>query len=419
MACGAKSGLLTPEEQQAPLGHPRCPQGFAECDNEAATVCETEFANDRNNCGVCGNVCSPPLVCGGGRCLRPDTVVEVLAGTKFSCARAAAGSVMCWGANEVGTLGDGTFDAKTRPTLVAGLTDARQLVTNGYSVCARRRDAVACWGDNSFGQLGDSDPRPRSVPTLVGSLPAVKFIGQDTAALKDGRVFAWARRRCGEPGDIGDAAPRAVVGLGHVAALASQGTKCALERFGTVSCWGFASFGGLGDGKAIPPDCRWHDEPTKVVGLSDASDLDVAGFAACALVAGAPHCWGSNVGGKFGVSAGLVGLETSTPLASDISGLRSVRLGLAHACGIDAERRVRCWGSNERSALGVAAPFSTSGSETVVVPGTERTIDLSVGSQHACAVNDSGVVRCWGSNQHGQIGDGTVSGAKLPTIVGF
>lgn len=420
VGCGAKSGLTRPDEQPPVLGQPRCPAGFAECDNDPTTVCDTEVASDNGNCGGCGLRCPAALVCGAGRCTRPGTIVEVLAGTKFSCARASGGTTSCWGANEVGTLGDGTWEPKSRPTAVVGLKDARQLVTNGYAVCARRADhSVACWGDNSFGQLGDSDPKPRSAPIAVPALPPVKFIGPDVAALRDGRIFAWARRRCGEPGDLGDPTAREVPGLLHVAALTSQGTKCALEQFGTVSCWGFRNFGLLGDGKPVPSNCRWQDEPTKVVGVADARDIDLAGFAACALVASTPHCWGSNEGGKFGLPGGSAEPDGSVLRASGIGGLRSIRLGLAHACGIDSERRVRCWGRNDRLALGISGTTGTSGTETVVVPGTERTVDLSVGSQHACAVNEEGAVRCWGNNQQGQIGDGTLSGSRLPTIIGL
>jgi alpha-tubulin suppressor-like RCC1 family protein len=43
--------------------------------------------------------------------------------------------------------------------------------------------------------------------------------------------------------------------------------------------------------------------------------------------------------------------------------------------------------------------------------------DLAIGRDHACAVSD-GRVACWGSNDHGQLGDGTMTARTAPVFVG-
>ena len=77
-----------------------CSFGFAECDGQATTVCETNTQTDRVHCGTCGNVC-------WGRCIAGacDDVVQLEAGTRHTCARTMAGDVYCWGDDTTGADG--------------------------------------------------------------------------------------------------------------------------------------------------------------------------------------------------------------------------------------------------------------------------------------------------------------------------
>jgi len=73
-----------------------------------------------------------------------------------SCARRAGGSVVCWGYNYSGELGDGTTTSRLTPVAVSGLSDAVELSAGGLHSCARRAGgSVVCWGRNSEGELGD------------------------------------------------------------------------------------------------------------------------------------------------------------------------------------------------------------------------------------------------------------------------
>jgi cysteine-rich repeat protein len=48
-----------------------CNQDYGNCDGTDANGCETFVANDINNCGTCGNTCSPGLMCISGSCVVP------------------------------------------------------------------------------------------------------------------------------------------------------------------------------------------------------------------------------------------------------------------------------------------------------------------------------------------------------------
>ena len=86
--------------------------------------------------------------------------IEVAAGNPFSCARRSSGIALCWGFNRSGQLGDGTTVSRPSPTPVSMLTDATSLyVDNGdLHSCAIRSDmSVVCWGSNEYGQLGNGE----------------------------------------------------------------------------------------------------------------------------------------------------------------------------------------------------------------------------------------------------------------------
>ncbi|MFK7988585.1 MAG: MopE-related protein [Sandaracinaceae bacterium] len=95
------------------------------------------------------------------------------AGGSHTCVAADSGSVLCWGDNSDGELGDGTTDDASVPQFVPGISDAIQVAAGGSFTCvlhASRR--VSCWGDNDSGQLGDGTTEGRLAPTpLATPLP--------------------------------------------------------------------------------------------------------------------------------------------------------------------------------------------------------------------------------------------------------
>jgi alpha-tubulin suppressor-like RCC1 family protein len=91
----------------------------------------------------------------------------VAAGGAHTCAITAERTVVCWGANDDGQLGDGGTQASAAPVAVAGLTDAARLRAGAAHTCAQRMDGtVWCWGANFAGQLGDGAPLIRPTRQL-------------------------------------------------------------------------------------------------------------------------------------------------------------------------------------------------------------------------------------------------------------
>src|SRR5207245_9929069 len=85
------------------------------------------------------------------------------------------------------------------------------------------------------------------------------------------------------------------------------------------------------------------------------------------------------------------------------------------ACGALIDGAVRGWGSNEEGQLGDGTETSHATPEPVV--GLQRVVQIAVGRGTSCARIADGTARCWGNDNYGQLGDGTLKEQLLPTPV--
>jgi alpha-tubulin suppressor-like RCC1 family protein len=278
--------------------------------------------------------------------------IAVAAGDDHTCALTTVGGVKCWGWNASNELGDGT-DAYLRstPVDVVGLErGVRTIAAGGIDSCAATTaGAVKCWGANYNGVLGNGTRDPSSTPVdVVGLSSGVRSIA---------------------------------VGTTHACAITS--------RRGLV-CWGSNSAGQLGDGSESD-----RLTPVPVRGLASGVRAVSAGFEyTCALTAsGGVKCWGGNVAGQLGTGSLF---ESTTPVwvAGLRSGVRAIAAGSFSACALTSRGAVKCWGG-DRSVT------------PIPVAGLSRGVTaIGAGQFHTCAVV-ARRARCWGSNDYGQVGDGS------------
>jgi alpha-tubulin suppressor-like RCC1 family protein len=109
----------------------------------------------------------PPSIVGGGLL----NVTSIAAGGRHSCA-VSAGALKCWGQNQGGQLGLGNLVDQLAPQVVQGVPGQPiQIVAGYYHTCVRTQaDGVWCWGYNEHGQVGDGTWSDRSVPRRVWGL---------------------------------------------------------------------------------------------------------------------------------------------------------------------------------------------------------------------------------------------------------
>lgn len=209
-------------------------------------------------------------------------VQAITAGEYHTCALMneppESNSALCWGSNYYGQLGDGTMgseNSKSTPVVVTGLNGGIQALTTGtfHSCALSNNGSVLCWGANYYGQLGDgtltSKNTPVAVTDLSSEIQALAAGDDHTCALTlSGGPLCWGNNLDGQLGDgtlVSKNKPVAVTGLSNsVQALAPGGYHtCALtaETAGVEAlfCWGNNSSGQLGDGSG------WSTTPSTVV----------------------------------------------------------------------------------------------------------------------------------------------------------
>ncbi|ONI87918.1 hypothetical protein ALI144C_08260 [Actinosynnema sp. ALI-1.44] len=168
-------------------------------------------------------------------------VAAIAAGGGQSLALLPDGTVLAWGFNDCGQLGDGTTTHRNAPAKIEGLSGVTQLAGGYHHTLALLSDGtVRAFGLNDRGQLGNGATTNSALPVEVRGLRGVKQIaavgggsdaepgnaGHSVAVLDDGTVWAWG---CNDHGELGDGTresrsiPVQVKGLSDVAAVTVGG----------------------------------------------------------------------------------------------------------------------------------------------------------------------------------------------------
>lgn len=253
-------------------------------------------------------------------------------------------------------------------------------------------------------------------PPPVPTRPGLALGGTHTCTLRPGGdALCWGGNPDGQLGGgrAGGGGPSVVaVQAGSPLALLAPGVShtCALTRSGVALCWGGNDAGQLGDASTTP-----RGEPVAV--RTDARFVVLAAGVAhtCGLdVSGQVLCWGDNRRGQLGDGTGT---PRRTPVtASPGRAYRALAVGWFHTCAIDRAGETLCWGANDSGQLGSGAA-GRDRSPGVPVAGRQRFVELAAGSEHTCGLTGDGSVHCWGGNNHGQLGDGTVTTRGEPVRV--
>jgi len=151
----------------------------------------------------------------------PGLVREICSGFDHNCAELTDGSVYCWGYGGDGQLGQGSFSNTDTPVLAALAPDlALHLACGNDHTCAvLTTGAMACWGDNEDGGLGNGTFSDSNVPVDVIGLPGPVLAASagnlhTCALLFSGEIFCWGGNTAGQLG-LGDfedyTAPRSVL----------------------------------------------------------------------------------------------------------------------------------------------------------------------------------------------------------------
>ncbi|MFF4013147.1 RCC1 domain-containing protein [Streptomyces sp. NPDC001717] len=303
------------------------------------------------------------------------TGTPATAATAFAVALLKDGTVMSWGANTSGQVGNGTLTIQYAPAAVAGLSGVSHVAAGLNHALAVQNGRVLSWGGNASGQLGNgvtaADPGGvQKTPVRVQSLDRVVDIGAGcdfSVALRDnGTVWAWGSGSDGRLGTGAEAnsnTPKQVKDLADVVAI-SVGCNhvLALAADGTVKSWGRNTDGQLGNDSttksAVPVTVQYLDSVARVSATTNGS------FAV--LDDGSVRGWGDNNSGQLG-DGSTDDRTTAVPIDS-VRGVKEIAGGPDHTIAALDNGSVIAWGSNAGGQLGNGSGSTASTSPVVALP---------------------------------------------------
>ncbi|KAG2446354.1 hypothetical protein HXX76_000941 [Chlamydomonas incerta] len=402
--------------------------------------------------------------------LPEPAAAQLAAGHSHTCALLSncdpPGLIKCFGSNEWGQLGraDSSIFMSAIGDGPGEMEDARLLPAWLGGGSTPGITNIVDIGAIQGGWQGSTLPPPPAAAQrpLLGARAVASGLGNHTCALlANSSVKCWGQNGAGQlglghtmdvgrdPAALGDALPAVDLGAGvNVSALAVGGAfTCALLQGGAgVKCWGDNSEGQLGQGNLVARGGRIADElaDMPVVRLSLPVTAIAAGYAfACALLQPNSRikCWGSNTHGQLGqqrgspsVGGSSADLGNALHAANDGDGVfpnealylpTAITAGYAHACAlVEPGGRALCWGDNRYGQLGIGSTDPSRGNiaygsktQPVALGSGLRAVAVVAGGFHTCALlryalRDDGtrLVKCWGRNDAGQLGQGDTRG---------
>jgi len=378
-------------------------------------------------------------------------VKAISASRYYTCALMNDGGAKCWGWNEGGKLGDGKVD-KSQPIFSQNANiipfddekmstkavdvyvdaDATQKLKNAKAIsagswhsCALLSNNTAkCWGQNFDGALGiGRNPNDFNPSNYQNKEEWEKIFAPYAVTVVESNTST---------------AP--LENIAQIAAGSSDHT-CALLSDGKIKCW---AWNGGSDGELGINDTEttYTTAPSRYVvdetgnELTDTKEIVAGGDFTCALLSsGKVKCWGWNPSGQLGNETNVSRPFAVTVLNDSRQPLDGVEHIYSergnHTCALMSNGSLKCWGDNTHGQLGygnaggykahAVTAINNLDIKAVAIGGGGRDPLASAPAEyrgdHTCIVSEDENVWCWGSNSHGQLGDGTTVDKAYPVKV--
>ena len=227
--------------------------------------------------------------------------------------------------------------------------------------------------------------------------------------------------------------------------LSAAGANVCVVQNGQVYCWGDNSYGLVASGSKGP-----RATPVKIEGIDHATVVRTGRRVGCAVTSEAKvQCFHEGVARELSLVSDVadIALQDNTVFILHKSGkLAAVDVGDAgrdlrpvevpaikdaiaiaaapyHACALQKTGEVTCWGDPAYTGIGkdtTNMDWSTReeiGKKPSKVKDLKDAVQLSLSETHSCAVRKSKQIACWGSNWSGELGDGSQDHRFAPVNV--
>jgi len=321
-------------------------------------------------------------------------VTQIWGGAREVIALESDGTVLTWGYNSNGQLGNGNTSNQALPARVPNLTHVTAVMgAEVFNIALKSDGTVWTWGANNLNSL--------NIVYLLGLGPAY-----------DSSAFVPV--------------PTQMPGMSQVTLLGSRAYHAVIVKSdGTVWTWGLNSHYSLGMNNSTVTDT-----PNQVIGVSNPSMVTAGnGFSVALLQDKTLVSWGSNGSEALGNAAQYNGgnpQNSYMPVAvTGLTQVIAVSAGWEHVLALKADGTVWAWGTNTWGGA-CAGPGPAMGRLGIVdgslspvtdesvptqIPGLANVIQVSSGDGHSAALKSDGTAWTFGANGCGQLGNGDNSGA--------
>lgn len=366
------------------------------------------------------------------------------------------GRIFMSGENNVGQLGNGTFVPSNVPVEVGSidgvgsLPRCKQTQIEGVSTflaLTNSGDTVIAWGPNQFGQVGDGTTDPKTFPVRVRGVNGVGYLqniiqiatgnGNGYGLTEDGKVVSWGSNSFGQTGtgtfNTPVLYPEYVLKapgdtLKNVQSISAGGVFClALLCDGSVWAWGRNNVFQLGQNTTVNSEFAIPVKNSSGAGvLSNIQKIEAGDNSAYALSStDTLWVWGPNWDGRLGTGTGadhpLPTYVRNPTGTAHLSGVLDVASGQGHSLALLSDQNVYSWGINEFGQLGKNDTLSASLPVRVKDPtGAGFLSDvnyIAVGDKFSMVRTSANDLYLWGENTLGQLGLNDHIHRHLPVLL--
>jgi alpha-tubulin suppressor-like RCC1 family protein len=268
------------------------------------------------------------------------------------------------------------------------------------------------FGNNDYGQIGHgNNVNDQGLGHVIGLPVDVRQIaaGGNTSAalLPDGTVWMWGAALNGMSSGTVPVRVPGLTGITQIAAGQNGEDLFAVGPGGGVWAFGHNTDGQLGNGSTAD-----DFSPAPVPGLTGITQVSAGAYDTLAVRSdGTVWAWGSNLYGELG--DGTTTDRLTPKQVRGLSGITQVSAGLYYTLAVRSDGTVWAWGLNGNGELDGSANKTVHLSPEQV-PGLSGITQVATDGFHALALRSDGTVWSWGTNDHGEVGDGTTKARLSP-----
>jgi alpha-tubulin suppressor-like RCC1 family protein len=366
-----------------------------------------------NGASVSSNV---PVAVSPGSMPPGTTLFQISSGAVSTCAQDTTGTFYCWGTNTTGQLGNASTTISPVPVTVAPGVPTSVAAFPGNTTATVYWAAPVSLGTGTLiGYLATASPGGATCSTTTALTCTITGLTNGTTY-----TVTVVTETTVTGNSANSAAATVTPWPPEAIAAGGQESSCAIYS-GKAYCWGDDSDGELGNGittttAQLTPVAVYTGGVLSGVTLTQ---ITMGYYHVCALAStGAAYCWGRGYEGELG--NGTSGLS-NVPVAVTMGGLTFTQIsaGQYSTCGVTSAGAAYCWGFNSKGQLGISGSTTNyTTPQAVTTTGTalsgRTVVQVAVGYQHACALDNTGLVYCWGDDTYGELGNNSTTSTLYP-----